>query len=229
MTAVRRALACLSVVILTACSGGGSSSASPQTLVSQAKATLDATSGVHFVLTSANAPISGTVLVGGTGDAGRDPTGFIGKLQVQRSGLLLSIDVLSSNGTVLIRPPLTTKFSPADPHAYGFSDPGKLLDPQTGISKLLAELSSVKAAGRDRFHGEKVTEVDVTLPGAAVKSVLTSADPAQPVRGRLSINASNHELRRAVLTGPFLKKGLDTTFTIVLDHYGERPDIRVAG
>ena len=46
---------------------------------------------------------------------------------------------------------------------------------------------------------------------------------------RLGGIATSHQLRRAVLTGPFLAKDVSTTFTIVLDHYGEHPDIARVG
>ncbi len=189
MSSVRRALACLGIaaVAVTGCSGGGSSSVDPRTLVGQAKATLDATPGLHFTLTSEHTPTKGTVLVGGTGAVGR-PSGFTGTLKVQRSGLLLSVEVVSLNGQVLVKSPFTNKLEPTDPHEYGFSDPGKLLDPNTGISRLLAELTSVTSGGRDRFNGEKLTEVNVTLPGTAVANILTSADKTQPVTGKLGID-----------------------------------------
>jgi lipoprotein LprG len=224
----RRLLCCLAAALTVAgCSDGGSTSVSPQTLVAQAKANLDSTSGLHFTLTSSGTPKAGKpVLIGGAGDLAR-PNGFRGTLRVQQSGVVVSLDVVSLNGRVLLRPPLTSKFAATDPHQYGFSDPGKLLDPTTGISRLLAELTSARSAGRDRLNGEKLDEVAVTLPGSAVADVLTSADRTQPVTGRLGIDPSSHELRRAVLTGPFLAKDVQTTFTIVLDHYGEHPTIRV--
>jgi lipoprotein LprG len=214
------------VIALAACSGG--STPNPDTLLAQAKTTLDATPGLHFALSSTGAPDSGTVLAGGTGDVAR-PSSFKGTLQVRRSGLLLSVDVISVDGQVLLRLPLTSSYVAADPHKYGFSDPGKLLDTDTGISKLLADATSVRSAGRDRYHGEVLDEVAITLPGTAVQQVLTSADPAKPVTGKLGINPKSHQLRRAVLSGPFLKRDVTTTFTIVLDQYGEHPTIRVAG
>jgi hypothetical protein len=232
MTGVRRLLACLVVgpmvgLMATSCSSG-TSTTDPKTLVSEAKATLDATPGLHFTLSSANTPSKGTVLTGGNGDVAR-PASFQGTLHVQRSGLQLSVDVVSVNGKVRIRLPLTNTYVTADPHSYGFSDPGKLLDPQSGITGLLSQATDVKSAGRDRYNGEKLEEVAVTIPGTAVADVLTSADKTQPVHGTLGINPSNHQLRRAVLTGPFLDKNVQTTFTIVLDNYGEHPTIRDAG
>ena len=141
----------------------------------------------------------------------------------------MSIDVVSLAGQVLLRLPFTSAYTPGDPHKYGFSDPGKLLDPSTGISSLLNDLTSARSAGRDRYHGEALDEVAVTLPGAAVQQVLASADPAKAVTGKLGIDQKHHQLRRAVLSGPFLARDVTTTFTIVLDHYGEHPAIRVAG
>jgi lipoprotein LprG len=213
----------VSVVVLAGCGGGGAKT-DPRALVAQSKVVLDATPGLHFDLSSAGAPKSGTVLVGGSGDVAR-PDGFIGSLKVSRSGLQFSVDVVSVGGTVYIKPPLVPVFTKADPKKYGFSDPGKLLDPQAGITSLLSVLTSAQSAGRDRFRGEVLDEVRVTLPGTAVQQVLTSADPSQPVTGTLGIATKSHELRRAVLTGPFLAKDVQTTFTIVLDHYGSHPAI----
>ena len=105
MPSVRRMLACLcataaTVVAVPACSGGGSKQADPHTLIDQAKVTLDATPGLHFTLSSEHTPTKGTVLVGGKGDVAR-PSGFQGTLQVARSGLLLNVDVVSSDGEYL--------------------------------------------------------------------------------------------------------------------------------
>ncbi|MDX6285279.1 MAG: lipoprotein LprG [Frankiales bacterium] len=209
-------------IALTGCGGGKKTD--PQELIAQAKATLDTTAGLHFELTSSGTPKSGTVIVGGTGDVAR-PDGFKGSITVSRSGLQFSIEVVSVGGSVYIKPPLVSAYTKADPKQYGFSDPGKLLNPTTGISRLLAELTSVKSAGQDRFAGEVLDEVDVNLPGSAVEQVLTSADPSKPVVGKLGIAGKKGELRRAVLTGPFLDKNVQTTFTIVLDHYGTHPTI----
>lgn len=235
MTAVRRRLgrsfacvvaATVAGTVVASCSSGSSTTVSARQLVRQAKVTLDATPGLHFSLTSDHTPSSGTVLVGGSGDVAK-PSSFQGKLQVRTAGLQLSVNVISVDGEVWIKPPLTLSYTKTDPHKYGISDPGKLLDPQQGISSLLTQFSSIDAkTTRDRFRGEKLVEVSVVLPGTAVAQVLTSADKTQPVHGTLGINPTSHELRRAVLTGPFLDKNTQTTFTIVLDHYGEQPTIR---
>jgi lipoprotein LprG len=108
-----------------------------------------------------------------------------------------------------------------DPHKYGLSDPGALLNSTTGLDRFFTAATDVTSAGRQRFHGETLDYVNITLPGSVVKGVLTSKDPSKPVTGKLGIDPKTHELRVAVLTGPFLAKDVQTTFTVVLDHYGE--------
>jgi lipoprotein LprG len=208
------------------CSGGSTPPA--HSLLESAKQSLNATRGVHFTLTSANVPHSGTVLVGGSGDAIR-PALFKGTLRVAQSGLQLSVGVISAGGKVYLKPPLVPGYTQADPHRYGFSDPGLLLNPRTGLASLVDAVTSAKSAGKDRFNGATLDEVAVTIPGTAVAHVLTSKDPSKPVTGRLGIDPSTHELRRAVLTGPFLAPDMATTFTVVLDHYGETVNISAPG
>ena len=61
-------------------------------------------------------------------------------------GATLDLAVVSVDGTVYAQLPFTSTFSVVDPAAFGFGDPGALLDPETGISQLLA-------SGRGRGAG----------------------------------------------------------------------------
>lgn len=70
-----------------------------------------------------------------------------------------------------------------------------------------------------------VREITADIPGDVVEAVLTSADPETPVRAVFSIASETGELRGAELTGPFLAEDSDSTYTIVLDRYGEPTDI----
>jgi lipoprotein LprG len=219
---------CTAALLLVVGCGSNAPSASPQQLLREARTTLDRASALHFTLTSAHVPTSGTVLHGGSGDVVR-PSGFRGTLQVGLGSAVVSVGVISVAGTVYIKAPLTPGYVKADPKKYGISDPGLLLAPSTGITQLITSATSVKSAGRDRFHGEALDEISVVLPGRVVKDVLTSADPSKPVTGRLGINPASHQLRLAVLTGPFLSKDVNSTFTVVLDRYGENVSIRAPG
>ena len=227
--ALRRAvLALLALILLTApalsaCGGGGgggggSGETAPQ-LLARAKTTLDKAASAHFVLTSSGAPTTGTALVGGEGDIAR-PSSFQGTLKVLAAGATVDLKVISVEGTVHAQLPFTAAYSVVDPKAFGFGDPGALLDPDTGISQLLAKAESAKLGEEKRIAGDVVREVTAKLPGDLVEQILTSKDPSKPVDATFSIVEKSGKLRRAVLTGPFYEAGKDATFTLELSDFG---------
>jgi lipoprotein LprG len=218
------ALALLLGPALAGCGGGGGSDESPADLLSRARTTLDGADSVHFVLDSDNAPTTGTALIGGEGDFQR-PTSFSGTLQVLTGGNTVGLKVISVEGTVYVQLPFVPSYSVVDPAQFGLSDPGALLDPETGISQLLAKAENVKGGDEKRVDGEVVQEVTADLPGDLVQQVLSSKDPSKPVQARFSIATDSGQLRRAVLTGPFFDATNDATYTIELSDFGEDVDI----
>jgi hypothetical protein len=217
------ALAAVTVPGLTAC-GGGSPPESATHLLARAKTTLDKASSAHFVLTSSGAPTSGTALTGGEGDIER-PSSFEGTLKVLASGATIDLKVVSVAGTVYAQLPFTATYSVVDPKAFGFGDPGALLDPDTGISQLLKGATSAKLGSEKRVSGEVVREVSAQLPGDLVQKILTSKDASKPVSAQFSIASDSGQLRRAVLTGPFFSATDDATFTLDLSKFGAHVSI----
>ena len=173
---------------LTACTGGssgggsgGSSTAQAASdLLAKAKKTLDAATSLHFTLTSTGAPATGTLLTGGEGDVAR-PSSFQGTLQVTANGNQANLKVVSVDKKVYAQLPFTPPYSVIDPAAFGFGDPGALLDPQNGISQLLTAGTNAKLGAEKRVSGEVVREVTSDLPGALVQKLLTSKDPSKAV------------------------------------------------
>jgi hypothetical protein len=217
------AAALVAVPVLAGCSGGNDGESAAD-LLAKAKTTLDDASSAHFVLESEGAPETGTVLVGGEGDIAR-PASFEGTLKVLALGSALDLAVVSVDGTVYAQLPFTSTFSVVDPAAFGFGDPGALLDPETGISQLLEAAESPELGEERRVDGEVVREVTAQLPGELVEQILTSDDPSKPVQARFSIATETGELRRAELTGPFFTAGDDATFTVDLSDFGADVEI----
>jgi hypothetical protein len=218
------AVALLAGPALTGCGGDATDAESAPDLLARAKTTLDDASSAHFVLDSEGAPETGTVLVGGEGDLAR-PSSFEGTLKVLALGSSLDLAVVSVDGTVYAQLPFTSSFSEVDPTAFGFGDPGALLDPETGISQLLGSAESATLGEERRVDGEVVREVTAELPGELVEQLLTSADPTQPVQATFSIVTESGELRRAELTGPFFAPGADATYTVDLSDFGDDVEI----
>jgi hypothetical protein len=216
-------LAVLAGPALAGCSGGSASESAPD-LLAKAKTTLDDAKTAHFTLDSTGAPNTGTVLTGGEGDIAR-PASFDGTLKVHALGSALDLKVISVDGTVYAQLPFTTSYSKVDPAQFGFGDPGALLDPDTGISQLLAKAESAKLGDEKRVDGEVVREVTAKLPGDLVEQILTSKDPSKPVKAQFSIASDSGQLRRAVLTGPFFSATEDATFTLDLGKFGAHVSI----
>ena len=214
--------AVLAGAVLAGC--GMTTVTDPTTLLRDAKASIDSAPAVHFVLTSQDATGSGALITGGSGDA-RRPDSFSGTLQVSDSGFNLSVGVVSTGGVFYAQTPLSLGYTRTDPSTYGFGDPGLLLDPTHGLSSLLTMCSGATLGGSDRLDGELLDEVSCSMPGDRVAALLTSADRSQPVRATVGVDAATHQLRRVVMVGPFFDKAHPSTFTVVLDNFGEKVTI----
>lgn len=209
------------VLLLSACGGPSIDATS---LLKTTKSVLDSTPSFHFVLTSANVTGSGAELTGGSGDMKR-PDSMSGKLQVSIFGLALSVPVVSIGGTFSVKLPTGSGFSTANPSDYGFADPAKLIDANSGLSLLLLKCQSPQVESDDRYNGEALHEIGCSLPGSAVAALLTSADASKSVTATFGIDTSSNQLRRVVLTGPFISKSNNTTYTLVLTNYGENVSV----
>ncbi len=221
---LRRTGTALAAALLLAGCGGGEPEETAGELLERARTTLDQADSVHFVLTSEGAPATGTSLVGGEGDIAR-PASFEGTLQVLAGGSPLDLAVVSVDGTVYAQLPFTSGYRVVDPAQFGFGDPGALLDPDTGITQLLGAAEDAELGDERRVDGEVVREVTARLPGDLVEQVLTSQDPARPVRARFAVATDSGELRRAELTGPFFTADADGTYTLELSDFGADVDI----
>lgn len=219
-----RRLAVITTALLLLVSACGGSSIDATSLLKTTKSVLDATPSFHFVLTSANVTGSGAQLTGGSGDMKR-PDSMSGVLQVSVFGLALSVHAVSVGGTFSVKLPTGSGFTTANPSDYGFADPAKLIDTNSGLSSLLLKCQSPQVESDDRYNGEALHEIGCSLPGSAVAALLTSADASKSVAATFGIDTSSNQLRRVVLTGPFISKSTDTTYTLVLTNYGENVSV----
>ena len=219
----RRRLAIVAALcaLIAACGYTGPSAA---TLLQRAKTTFDQTSAFHIQLTSQDAAGSGTVLTAAQGDAVR-PDGFSGTLTLEEAGFPLQVKVISAGGKFYVELPFSDAFETANPSQYGFGDPGKLLDPNTGISSLLASAEKPSIGSSVRLNGESLQQVDATLPGSLLASLLVDVDPSQPVSATFSIDTTSYQVREVDLTGPIFEAGHQSTFHLVLDKYGENVSV----
>lgn len=224
------AAAVAAVLGVTGCSGGDDTEAAaatdPAAKLDTAAELLDETSGVRFTLEGENVPDTGTVIIGAEGVAA-PPASFEGDIRVATAGLAATVEVVSVDGELWAKLPLTEDFAQVDAAALGFSDPGLLLDPDNGVSHLLRSAENAADGEPVRLGTDVYDQVTATLPGELVGRILTIADPAAQVAATFALDPDTGHLRRAVLTGPFVGDGDDQTYTLLLDDYDQVVDISV--
>jgi lipoprotein LprG len=201
---------------------GGSSSApkgNPETLLQQAKATLDAATSVHFKLASSNVSAGGTNLTGGEGDLVR-PDAMQGTFTVTISGFSADVKVVTKGGVFMAELPFSSGYKVTNPSSFGLTNPAELMQPNTGLTNLLTEAQNPKFTSEVRIGGELLYTITFTVPGSSIP-VLPDANPSKPVEGVAAINPSNHQLRQITLTGPFTSSSSNSTFVLTLTNYNE--------
>jgi lipoprotein LprG len=194
--------------------------ASPRSTLVEAKRQLDGTRTVHFRVTSAGLPESGAVLVGGDGVAKR-PAAFSGRFRIATGGVALTLKVISVDGALYAQIPFTDRFAATDPDRLAISDPALMLDPKQGLSSFLTEAARVTHVGRSRSGREVVTHIRARLPAKVVGRLLVVADAGATFETSFFVAEDTGQLRKATFRGPFYGKNTATTYTVVLDRYGE--------
>lgn len=215
--------AAVATAFLVASCGSSSPHVSAPVLLQKAKATADAASSVHFVLTSHNVALSGTNLVGGQGDLVR-PNSLQGTFSVAISGFTANVKVVSVGNVFMAELPFTTHFQKTNPANFGLTNPAELLDPAKGLTKLLTLAQNPQMGPTERVNGELLDTVTYTVPGSSIP-VLPDAAPSQPVKLTVAVNPSSYQLRSVTLVGPLTSATSDSTYVVTLSNYNQHVTI----
>src|ERR1700722_11871988 len=130
---------------LAAC-GSNTKTVAAATLLAHARTTINAASAVHFTVASTRLPDAGTVLRSGQGDMAR-PDKLRGSFQVAIDDLPTSLSIIETDGTFYVKLPFSPNYQVSDPSKFGFGNPAQLIDPNTGVSRLLTQIADPKVTG----------------------------------------------------------------------------------
>lgn len=213
----------LSLVSLAACSGGATAHVSAAGLLQKAKSTADSASSVHFLLTSTNVSLNSTNITGGNGDMAR-PSSLRGTFSVALSGFTANVKVVSVGEVFEAELPFTNHYEKTNPSNFGLTNPAELLDPNKGLTSLLALAQNPQSGPTERVGGELLDTVTYTVPGNDIP-VLPDANPSKPVELTVAINPSNYQLRSVTLVGPLTSATSNSTFVVTLSNYDEHVTI----
>jgi lipoprotein LprG len=213
---------------LAGCGGGGKgptqSGAAVQGVLEKAKVQFDKASSVQFTMATGSTPTSGNAVLGANGTLTHQPA-FKGDVKVLFSGFNTSIPVVSVNGKVYAKLPLTPSYSTIDPSEYGAPDPADFADPAKGISGLLLKLKGAKEKGQKRDGKIVVTTYSGTLAGSLVAPIIPSADESGTYKTVVGIDGQGRITTLSV-TGDFFSGVGDVTYDLTFYGYGKNVTIK---
>jgi lipoprotein LprG len=142
-----------------------------------------------------------------------------GTADLEEVGTLIEFDVVIVNGTVYVKGP-TGGFAQI-PQALtgGFYDPTKLLDPHTGLSRLLATSNAARTVGTEDVGGTSAYQVNATLDGQ-VLSALIPVPANKDAPSVLWIGTDTPHLVQVKATLPPEGSGPPTVVTVGLSDFG---------
>lgn len=217
-------LAVLLLGALSACGGDEEDAGqTPTEAMEQAKKNFDESSSVHLALSTKSTPTAGNGVLGANGTVTRAPA-FKGDVKVLLSGITATVPVTSVDGKVFAKLPLTTRYAEINPAEYGAPDPADFGDPDTGLSALLTQMEDLEEGDSTRRGDLVLTSYTGTVPGAAVKEVIPSADAEQSYETTVGLDEDGFA-RTVRVTGTFFSGSDDVTYDVEFDRYGEDVEI----
>jgi lipoprotein LprG len=219
-------LAGLCLLGTAACTGGSPAPGStqqaeltPAQRLEAAKGVLDAATSIHLTLTSADVPKGSTGVVSGDG-VGTHPPAFKGTFKITVTGVPADAEITSVGGEVWATLPFVPGTNKIDPAQFGLPDPASFLSPDKGITSLLPATVDPVKGDPVRLGSEVLTRISGSLPGSAVVDLLRIGDRNGTFTVSYGLTDAN-QLRQVAIAGPFFGAGTSSTYTLVLDRYGE--------
>ena len=203
---------------LAACgSGDDEQGRSATEVLAAAKEHFDSADSVHLTLATKSTPSSGDGVLGANGTLTHQPA-FKGTVKVMLGGFNADVPVVSVDGEVHAKLPMTVKYAVIDPADYGAPDPAEFADPERGISGLLLKLEGAEEHGEKRNGSQVLTTYAGTLLGSYVKPIIPSADAKGTYDTVVGVDQDDR-ITTLKVTGDFFSGSEDETFDMAFDDY----------
>ena len=210
------ATAVLASALLAACGGG----TSPPP-VDAAKALREGAAAMAHLktvsatlkMTKGTVSLQGFALVGAK-TAVRLPSDSDTTYTVKEQDTSFSLEVVITGGHVYVHLPLTTLQEASASEAAVFPDMAKLFDPRTGLPAVIPTGTNPRYVSTDQIGGQSAYQVSTTYSPDQIKSLLAQLNSSGPVAARVWVGVADHQIRKAVLDGPFGDNGKEAAVEV---------------
>lgn len=218
----------LAAATLTACSDGedeveATSAPPPPSAadrLAQAHDVLVEAGSMHLELSGSDLPEDqSTYIISATGDGTMDPPAFDGTITAKMAGIQADVPTVAVDGELYVKLPYVPRHVRTDPEDLGVPDPATLFDAEEGLVGLLEQTQEPEFAERRREGAEVVQEVAGTLPGQAVRDLLSAGDPDADFDVTYGLVEEDWQVRTVVIAGPFYPPAT-STYSLTLSSYG---------
>jgi lipoprotein LprG len=146
-----------------------------------------------------------------------------GTVKILQGGSIVELELVVIGKNIYIKGP-TGKFAKLPSGAAGqVFDPSQILDPDTGLARLMEFATEGKTVGREDVDGVAAYKVEAQLDGTLV-SHLIPLPAVNKVPGTLWISADDHRLVQISVTAP-QAGGKTAQLTLHLSDFGVQTDI----
>ena len=133
---------------------------------------------------------------------------------VKQQDFTISLEVIISGGHVYLHIPFSTFTELTGNEAAAIPDLAKLFDPTGGLPAMIPLGRNPKSVGADKVGDVDVEKIDATYTGAQVSEMLPQLSSNVDVQAQLWVGASDHLIRKAILTGAFGDGGKESSVEV---------------
>ena len=197
----------LSAVVLAAC-GGGSQPVDPVQALRDGAAAMSKLTSVKANLKVVKGVVTfqGFTLVGAKASV-RLPDDSDTTYTVKQQDLAIGIKVVIVGGHVYVRLPFLNLTEYTGTQAAAIPDVARLFDTKTGLSAVIPTARNPKYLATDSVDGVDSNKIEATYGADQLHGMLPQLTSVGDVDATIWVGASDHLIRKAVLSGPFGDNG----------------------
>jgi LppX_LprAFG lipoprotein len=186
--------------------GGGAAMAKLKTLHANLKFTKGTVTFRGFALVAAKA----AVRLPGDSDA---------TYTVRQQDVQIALEVIIAGGHVYLHLPFSGYNELTGADAADIPDLAKLFDPKTGLPAVIPAGRNPKNLGADKVDGVDSNKVEATYDAGQIRRMLPQLNSSGDVDAVFWIGASDHLIRKAVLSGLFGDNGTPSSVEVDLSSF----------